>query len=275
MREARSGLFTEKRSLNGSGRRVRCFGFMVNVRHPLSSLHSHVSNVVWAVQPDLERALFRMRHSIPGLWITDILTRSTIIEEITRMSEAGLASTANFYFDFGDSSKQDVRGALSSLLTQLSGQSDACCDVLERLYKAHKSGSKEPSEDALQECLKRMLTLKDQGPIFLVFDAIDECPNSKGTPSPRENVLELIKWLFELHYSHLSICITSRPEADIEAVLLPLASCTVSLHAENGQKEDIVNYVKWFIKSDPKARKWRKDDKELVLKELSERACGM
>ena len=209
------------------------------------------------------------------LWITDILTRSTIVEEITHVSEAGLASIANFYFDFRDSSKQDVRGALSSLLTQLSAQSDARCDVLERLYKAHKSGSKEPSEDALRECLKSMLTLEDQGPIFFVFDAIDECPNSTGTPSPRENVLELIEWLSELHYSHLSICVTSRPEADIEAVLLPLASYTVSLHAENGQKEDIASYIKWFIDSDPKARKWRKEDKELVLEKLSERACGM
>jgi hypothetical protein len=137
------------------------------------------------------------------------LTSSTIIEEITRMSEAGSASIANFYFDFRDSSKQDVRGALSSLLTQLSAQSDACCDVLERLHKAHNIGSKEPSEDALRECLKSMPTLEDQGPIFFVFDAIDECPNSTGTPSPRENVLELIKWLSELHYSDLSICVTS------------------------------------------------------------------
>ena len=191
------------------------------------------------------------------------------------MSEAGLASIANFYFDFRDSSKQDVRGALSSLLTQLSVQSDPCCDTLERLYKAHNTGSKEPSEDALRECLKGMLTLEDQGPIFLVFDAIDECPNSTGTPSPRENVLELIEWLFGLHYSHLSICVTSRPESDIEAVLLPLASYTVSLHAENGQREDIVNYIKWFIDSDPKARKWRREDKELVLKKLAERADCM
>jgi hypothetical protein len=275
MREARSGSFTETRSLNGSGGRVRCFGFTVNVRHALSPLHSHVSNVVWAAQPGLERALFRARHFISPFRIADILTRSTIIEEITRMREAGLASMANFYFDFRDSSKQDVRGAVSSLLTQLSARSDACCDILERLYKTHDTGSKEPSEDALRECLKIMLTLEDQGPIFLVFDAIDECPNSTGTPSPRENVLELIEWLSELHYSDLSICVTSRPEADIEAVLLPLASYTVSLHGEDGQKEDIDNYIKWFIKSDPKARKWRKEDKELVLKELSERACGM
>jgi hypothetical protein len=38
-----------------------------------------------------------------------------------------------------------------------------------------------------------MLTLQDQGPIYFIFDAIDECPNSTGTPSPRENVLELIR----------------------------------------------------------------------------------
>jgi hypothetical protein len=191
------------------------------------------------------------------------------------MSEAGLASIVNFFFGFRDSSKQDVRGALSSLLTQLSAQSDACCDVFERLYKAHNTGSREPSEDALRECLKNMLMLQDQGPIFFVFDAIDECPNSTGTPSPRENVLELIEWLSELQYSHLSICVTSRPEADIEAVLLPLASYTVFLHAESGQKEDIVNYIKWCINSDPKARKWRKEDKELILEKLSERTDGM
>jgi hypothetical protein len=191
------------------------------------------------------------------------------------MSEAGLASIALFYFDFRDSSKQDVRGALSSLLTQLSTESDACCGVLERLYSAHKDGSKEPSEYVLRQCLKRMLKLQDQGPIFIVLDAIDECPNSAGTPSPRENVLELVEWLSELHYSHLSICITSRPEVDIEAVLQPLASCKVSLHGESGQKEDIINYIKWFLNSDPKARKWRREDKELVLKKLSEGVDGM
>ena len=189
------------------------------------------------------------------------------------MGEAGLASIAFFYFDFRDSFKQDARGALSSLLSQLSAQSDDCCSILERLYSAHRG--KEPSENALRECMKSMLTLQDQGPVFIVLDAIDECPNSAGTPSPRENVLELVKWLLELHYLHLSICVTSRPEADIEAVLQPLASHTVSLHGESGQQEDIVNYIKWFINSDMKARKWRKENKELVLEKLSEGADGM
>ena len=192
-----------------------------------------------------------------------------------RMSEAGLASIAPFYFDFRDSSKQDVRGALSSILTQLSAESDTFCGVLERLYSTHKAGSKEPSEDALRGCLKSMLSLQDQGPTFIILDAIDECPNSVDTPSPREKVLKLIKWLSELRNPHLSICITSRPEVDIETVLQPLASYTVSLHGESGQKEDIVNYIKWFISSDPKAQRWRKEDKDLVFKRLSEGADGM
>ena len=190
------------------------------------------------------------------------------------MSEAGLASVAFFYFDFRDSSKQDLRGTLSSLLAQLSAKSDACCGVLERMYSSHDAGSKEPSEDALRECLEDMLIVQDQGPIFLILDAIDECPNSTGTPSPRENVLKLVKWLSELQISHLSICVTSRPEVDIEAVLLPLASHTVSLHCESGQNEDIVDYIKWFVNSDPKTQKWRKEDKELVIEKLSERADG-
>jgi hypothetical protein len=192
-----------------------------------------------------------------------------------RMRDAGLASSAHFYFDFRDSLKQNDRGALCSLLTQLSAESDACCGVLERLYSAHQAGLTEPSKDALKECLKSMLMLRDQGPIFIILDAIDECPNSAGTPSLRENILEFVEWLSELRYSHLSICVTSRPEADIEDVLLPLATHAVSLHDEGGQKEDIVNYIKWFINSNRKARKWRKEDKELVLEKLSEGADGM
>jgi hypothetical protein len=188
---------------------------------------------------------------------------------------AGLAHMGYFYFDFKDHSKQNSRGALSSLLIQLAAQSDAFSESLFALYSAHDAGTQQPGERALRECLGNMLMVQDQGPIYIVLDAIDECPNNSGTPSPRENVLELVEWLSELHYSHLSICITSRPEADIEDVLQPLASYTISLHGENGQKADIINYIKWFINSDPKARRWRKEDKELVVERVSEGADGM
>jgi len=186
-----------------------------------------------------------------------------------------LGSIAFFYFDFKDESKKNARGALSSLLVQLAAQSDAYSEILSALYSKHDAGSKQPSNDALRKCFESMLGIPDQAPIFIVVDGLDECPTSTDTPSPREKVLFLVKWLVEVRCSNLWVSVTSRPEADIEAILRPLASHEVSLHSETGQKDDITNYIKWFVNSDPKARKWRKQDKEIVIENLSERADGM
>ena len=186
-----------------------------------------------------------------------------------------MASIIFFYFDFKDESKKNARGALSSLLVQLAAQSDHYSEILSALYSEHDAGSNLPTDEELRESFKNMLAVPDQAPIYIVIDALDECPNSTGTPSPRENVLRLVEWLSELRYSNLWVSVTSRPEHDIAVVLEPLASHTISLHNEPGQKEDITNYINWFVTSDPKARKWRKQDKELVIEKLSERADGM
>jgi NACHT domain len=191
------------------------------------------------------------------------------------MCDAGLASLAYFYFDFKDTSKQSARALLTSTLVQCSAQSDACCSILSRLYSVHKVGSEQPSDEAIRQCLREMLATPRQGPIFIVIDALDECPQSAGTPSPRERVLELMKWLVNLQYSHLHICITSRPEANIQAALEKLASHTVSLHGESGQTEDINKYIEFFINSDPSTCKWRKQDQQLVITKLCQRAGGM
>jgi hypothetical protein len=73
------------------------------------------------------------------------------------------------------------------------------------------------------------------------------------------------------------MCITSRPEQDIQAVLNPLTSILppVSLHEESGQREDINNYIRAFVHSDRVMRRWREEDKKLVVHTLSERAGGM
>jgi hypothetical protein len=207
--------------------------------------------------------------------IIHIYRRSAIIDDITELRKAGLASSAFFYFDFKDALKKAVRSALSSLVGQLAAQSDVYSGILSDLYSEHDSGSKEPSEDALKECLRNMFALPGQPPIFITFDALDECPANFDMPSPRENALELVKWLHELNYSHLHVCVTSRPEADIMNVLHHLASHTVSLHDESGQKEDIAKYIKDAVNSDKRMGKWRKEDRELVIDVLSRRADGM
>ena len=193
------------------------------------------------------------------------------------MCEAGNATMAYFYFDFRDANKQGFRDLVPSLLTQLSASSGPRCDILLDLYSAHDEGKKQPSDDILAKCLKQMLTLPDQRPTYLIIDALDESPITLGIQSHRERVLQLLEELVELRLPNLHICVTSRPEIDIRDVIESLTSRRVSLHDQTGQRQDIVDYVKSVVYStkEPIMRRWRTEDKEHVIKVLSERADGM
>ena len=205
-------------------------------------------------------------------------TSSAIIQHIMKLRDAGNATLAYFYFDFRDEQKQNVRNVVTSLLVQLSAYSKPCCDIIYRLYSTLGKGMKQhrPTNGNLIECLKEMLAILAQDPIFIVMDALDECPDL-GLPSPREAVLNLVKELVCLHVQvpNLHIFVTSRPEVDIQTRLKPLAVNTISLQDESRQKAVISNYVSSVVASDEQMKHWRDEDKRLVAKELSERADGM
>jgi hypothetical protein len=202
---------------------------------------------------------------------------STIIQDIELLCKAGKALMAYFYFDFRDADKQNFHELLPSLLTQLSARSASCCDVLSKLYIDHDEGKSQPSDDVLTQCLKAVLTLSSEDPVYLIIDALDECSDSHGIPSPRERLLQLIEELVELRLPNLHICVTSRPEIDIREVLETLTSCQVCLHDQTGQKEDIANYIKSIVYSNSESimKRWRAEDKELVIETLTNRANGM
>ncbi|KAI9433551.1 hypothetical protein H4582DRAFT_987135, partial [Lactarius indigo] len=238
----------------------------------------HKGTATWLTQGD---TLKRWRASGCLLWIhgkpgsgKSILS-SVIIQDIEVVCNSGFASMAYFYFDFKDTGKQDSRTLLSSLLIQLSDQSDVYCDILHALYSAHRRGSVQPSDDALTQCLKTMLVALGQTPIYLILDAVDECVNTSGMPSPREKVLRLVEGLVELKLSNLHLCITSRPEIDIRNALEPMAVHRISLHDESGQNADIANYVSSVVSSDSRMRRWRSEERDLVIKTLSAKADGM
>jgi len=135
---------------------------------------------------------------------------SAVIKNIKHMQEMGSALMAYYYFDFKDVAKRDLRGLLASTLLQLVVNSDSCRHALHQLYKACYDGSEQPSEAALTQCLESMIDLPEQIPIYLIFDALDECPNNSGTPSAREKVLNFVRDLFRSNHPNLFICITSR-----------------------------------------------------------------
>lgn len=184
---------------------------------------------------------------------------------------------AFFFFDFKDTEKQDCCDLLRSVLIQLGNQSVSFNNILIEFYTTHQRGSQQPSDSALIQCLEKMLKVPGDVPIYIIIDALDECPDISGMQSSREKVLDLVKRLVELHFPNLRLFITSRPEVDIRNVLEPLTSTSIriSLHDEDGQKKDIANYVNSIVYSDTKMMKWLEEDKKLVVKTLSDGADGM
>src|SRR5216683_2827681 len=270
------GLSEAADSTNGR-RTVRYYGSVAIVRCPYCVGLSQTL-IASVFQRDRERVYF-------GMWFCDhlndrrliVLISSAIIEDIKDMRESRSALVVYYYFDFKDAAKRDVRGFLASFLSQLVHDSDQCWNVLSQLHNMCRDGSDLPSEAALTQCLKSMLDLPGQDPVYLIVDALDESPNNTGTPSPREKVLNVMEDLVRLDYPHLFICITSRPEQDVISVLDPLisASCRVSLHEEGGQREDINNYVRFFVQNDRAMRRWREEDKELVINGIGQVSMGV
>ncbi|KAN0132377.1 hypothetical protein V8E53_009803 [Lactarius tabidus] len=82
-----------------------------------------------------------------------------------------------------------------------------------------------------------MLTVLAERPMYIVMDALDECPDDSGIPTARGEVLIVLKDLVGLHLPNLHICVTSRPEVDIKSVLNQLTIHTISLHDESEQRK--------------------------------------
>ena len=199
-------------------------------------------------------------------------TSSSIIQKLDNKRTAGLASVAYYYFDLRGADKQSRQSLISSLLLQLAADSDSCYDILSRLYTTHTFGTRMPTNAALTRCLWEMLEHHRQATYFII-DAIDECPNTSEFPTARDKVLEFLEELIDLQLPHLRVCVGSRPEVDIMSSLGPLTARSVSLHEESGQRKDIFDYITKVVRTE--MRKWREEDKELVIMILSEKSNGM
>ena len=276
-KEQQRGSFKTVPSKYGSPR-VRFFGYTVNV---CSSAAIHIippDGPLCQLAPErvYSGSSFLVYFICPRSLMSPL--SSTIIQDIKVMQEAGRASMGYFYFDFRDASKQHRRDLLTSLLFQLSAHSSSHCGILSLLHAAHDDGARQPTDQELTKCLKKML--RDQRPIYLIIDALDESPDASGIPSPREEVLQLITELVGLSSTdlqHLHICVTSRQQVDIRIALRHLTTFRVGIDDRGGQRNDIVDYVTSVVYSnaEPIMRGWEKEVKDLVIETLCKRADGM
>jgi hypothetical protein len=171
-----------------------------------------------------------------------------------KLRDARQATLAYYYFDFRDKERQNIRNFITSILLQLSESSNRCCDIISDLYFSHMNGTRRPSNSALMSCLKEIITAAEL-PVFIIIDALDECSDTPGIPTPPEAILDVVKDLAHLRNPNLHICVTSRQEVD--AKLAPMAVSAVSLHEQSGRKRDIANYVSYVMSLDENLKKWR------------------
>jgi len=191
------------------------------------------------------------------------------------MQKSGHTSLAMYYYDFREDKKRDLFGLLSSLLFQLCDQSNSYHPILSTFYSTHLNGARTPSDKELIRCLIDLLKLPGSRQVYLIIDALDECPSTSSLSSPREELLSLLEDLVWEKLPNLRICVTSRPEVDIKTLLEPLAFHSVSLHDATGQQEDIRDYIESMIRTNKKMQNWSSHHKQLVIDTLTRRADGM
>jgi hypothetical protein len=116
---------------------------------------------------------------------------STIIEDLKRIC----AQTTNyvltyFYFTYREPQTKTAISCLSSLLRQLCANSDIP-ESLQRLYRTWEERLTNPSVNDIKASLASLI--REQGQVFIVIDALDECPDD---PDKLQRA-EILKWIIE------------------------------------------------------------------------------
>ena len=199
------------------------------------------------------------------------VSSSVIIEQLRAncASKPNLA-IAYFYFDFNESEKQNATSFVTALIAQLCNHVVDLPEKLKELYKACNNGRGVATLDALRAAL--FAVVDKVGDVFIVADALDECPNNENL---RAELLELIKDMSTQSSSNIHLLVTSRPEPDIEELLLSLSTTRVIPIQGSPIEADIKSYICHEISSDSKLKKFPVEEQEKIKKRLIAGANGM
>jgi len=176
---------------------------------------------------------------------------------------------AYFYFDFNDTESQKVSNLVSSLLAQLCNKLDDLPEQLKVLYKECSEGQWRATMLELKKML--LLMVRDLEDVFIIIDALDECPKD----NERRELLKLIRDIKSWSLPNLHLLGTSRQELDIKDELTPLLT-SLAIPIQGFEVEsDIKLYIASELATDSKLRKWSSDVKVEIENTLAAGANGM
>lgn len=203
-------------------------------------------------------------HGKPGSGKTVLC--STAIEDIrSHCEDIPNAGHAMFYFSFSDTQKQSYENLIRSLVMQL-GWRQPGLSMLQDAYDQFKHDSL--SLDFLEEIM--LSSVKSYDKIFLLLDALDECPESGYG---RRDVLGCLARLSQT-VPDLQVLVTSREVADVteSMEMLGAASVTTDVQAVD---DDIRSYTSALLSRDRKLHRLDVATKTLIEETIWRRSDRM
>ena len=190
---------------------------------------------------------------------------SSAIEDIrahcTSMRNTGCAI---FYFSFSDTRKQSYGDLICSLTAQL-GWREPGMSILRQTYDRPSRNMPRPVE--LEGIL--LSTIRAYDEIFLLLDALDECPNGEM----RQGVLQYLERLAQ-RAGNVKMFATSRELIDIEAFTKRIGMDRADV-ATQSVENDILRYVSKEMLRDPRLGRLSATAKALIEETISKKADGM
>ncbi|KAF8310329.1 hypothetical protein DL93DRAFT_1667241 [Clavulina sp. PMI_390] len=179
---------------------------------------------------------------------------SWVVDYLTANRPTSSTALAFFYFDYRDAEKQNHQKFLASIVNSFGESSLACTGLLQSFRKRTLNAS----EGDLETLLDSMLSTPEAK--ILAIDAIDECWK-------REREMSLLPWLQALSRKpspgsgSLQIFVTSRPEPDIEEVLLASDDGGVPLVTHRlllGDRQEHLDTLREFIDTEIESSKFKR-----------------
>jgi ankyrin repeat domain-containing protein 50 len=160
----------------------------------------------------------------------------------------------------------------STILQLLSQRADIPKNILDA-YKKSARGTLQPSINDLLEMFHEVLNVFED--IYLVIDALDECPKAEQS---REHLLEILDKIMGWKEESLHILITSRRGTDIQDPLSNYASELQNYFSIIVEEDNLDLDIQAFLRSSLNSRsfsRWNEELKTEAISTLSGRAQGM
>ncbi|KAJ5353699.1 hypothetical protein N7541_006263 [Penicillium brevicompactum] len=212
---------------------------------------------------DHQRALQKKKTDDTGVWLLDLpeynnwkttpgsllwlpgisgcgksVLCSTVIQDIQADCSLDPSKFLGYwYFQFGVDATQNIDAMIRSLIRQLS-RSPVASEVT-KIWKDHHLKGSQPDTNAVSDVFDDLLSHLTSD-VYLVFDALDECPENEESKE-RALVLDFFERLLERQgkEARVHILVTSRPEQDIKERLDQFSKIDLEAHLA----EDVKTFV--------------------------------